>query len=82
MFAPILITFAAFLMRVFNLSTPKGLVFDEVYYVDGARDDLKYGGSGVTNTEIVVSNEELHGYAAQTTLRLPPLATIWLELQI
>jgi 1,4-alpha-glucan branching enzyme len=45
-------------------------------------DDLKYGGSGVTNTEIVVSNEGLHGYAAQTTLRLPPLATIWLELQI
>jgi dolichyl-phosphate-mannose-protein mannosyltransferase len=43
MFAPILITFAAFLMRVFNLSTPKGLVFDEVYYVDGARDYLKYG---------------------------------------
>ena len=30
-------------MRVFNLSTPKGLVFDEVYYVDGARDYLKYG---------------------------------------
>lgn len=30
-------------MRLFNLSIPKGLVFDEVYYVDGARDYLKYG---------------------------------------
>ena len=30
-------------MRIFNLGTPKGLVFDEIYYVDGARDYLKYG---------------------------------------
>lgn len=33
----------AFVLRIFNLGTPKGLVFDEVYYVDGARDYLKYG---------------------------------------
>ena len=26
-----------------HLGTPKGFVFDEVYYVDGARDYLKYG---------------------------------------
>lgn len=37
-------------------------------------DDLKYGGSGVTNTEIKVG-EDCH-----TTLRIPPMATIWLEL--
>ena len=37
------ITFLAFLLRIFHLSTPKGLVFDEIYYVDGARDYLKYG---------------------------------------
>jgi dolichyl-phosphate-mannose--protein O-mannosyl transferase len=43
MFAPILVTFAAFLMRFFNLGNPKGLVFDEVYYVNGAREFLKYG---------------------------------------
>lgn len=30
-------------MRIFNLGTPKGLVFDEIYYVDGARDYLKNG---------------------------------------
>ena len=41
--APILIAIAAFLVRIFNLGSPKGLVFDEVYYVDGARDLLKYG---------------------------------------
>ena len=43
MFPSMVITFLAFLIRIFNLSTPKGLVFDEIYYVDGARDYLKYG---------------------------------------
>ena len=43
MFPALAITFVAFLLRVFNLSIPKGLVFDELYYVDGARDYLKYG---------------------------------------
>jgi len=41
--APILIAIGAFFLRVINLATPKGFVFDEVYYVDGARDLLKYG---------------------------------------
>lgn len=43
MFGTLVITFIAFLMRIFQLANPKGLVFDEVYYVDGARDYLKYG---------------------------------------
>jgi len=43
MFPALVITFMALFLRVFNLSTPKGLVFDELYYVDGARDYLKYG---------------------------------------
>ena len=30
------------LLRLWNLNSPKGFVFDEVYYVDGARDYLKY----------------------------------------
>jgi dolichyl-phosphate-mannose--protein O-mannosyl transferase len=30
-------------LRLFNLGTPKGFVFDEVYYVDGARDYLAHG---------------------------------------
>jgi dolichyl-phosphate-mannose--protein O-mannosyl transferase len=33
----------ALLLRLLNLGTPKGFIFDEVYYVDGARDYLKYG---------------------------------------
>ena len=32
-----------FLLRIINLGLPKGLIFDEVYYVDGARDFLAYG---------------------------------------
>lgn len=41
--APILIAIGAFFLRVINLGNPKGFVFDEVYYVDGARDFLRYG---------------------------------------
>ena len=41
--APVLIAIAAFFLRVINLGNPKGFVFDEVYYVDGARDFLEYG---------------------------------------
>lgn len=41
--APILISIVAFLLRVINLGNPKGFVFDEVYYVNGAQDLLKYG---------------------------------------
>lgn len=41
--APLVIAIASFVLRIFNLGSPKGFIFDEVYYVDGARDLLKYG---------------------------------------
>ena len=41
--APILIAIASFVLRIFNLGLPKGFIFDEIYYVDGARDLMKYG---------------------------------------
>lgn len=41
--APILIALASFVLRITNLGSTKGFIFDEVYYVDGARDLLKYG---------------------------------------
>ena len=34
---------AALFLRLFRLSTPNKLIFDEIYYVDGARDLLKFG---------------------------------------
>jgi dolichyl-phosphate-mannose--protein O-mannosyl transferase len=37
------ITLVSLAMRLFHLGTPKGFVFDEVYYVDGARDYLAHG---------------------------------------
>jgi dolichyl-phosphate-mannose-protein mannosyltransferase len=37
------ITLISLTLRLFNLGTPKGFVFDEVYYVDGARDFLAHG---------------------------------------
>lgn len=41
--APLLIAILSFWLRIWHLTTPKGSVFDEVYYVDGARDFLHYG---------------------------------------
>jgi dolichyl-phosphate-mannose-protein mannosyltransferase len=41
--APLLIALASFLLRLWNLASIKTFIFDEVYYVDGARDLLKYG---------------------------------------
>lgn len=34
---------AALFLRLFRLGTPNKLIFDEIYYVDGARDFLKFG---------------------------------------
>ena len=50
--APLIIAIAAFLLRIINLGSTKGYIFDEVYYVDGARDLLKYG------VEVTGSNSE------------------------
>ena len=53
--APILIALASFVLRIINLGLPKGFIFDEVYYVDGARDLLKYGVEiDGTNPEFIV----------------------------
>ena len=41
--APLLIALASFVLRLFNLSSPKGFIFDELYYVDGAQDFLNFG---------------------------------------
>ena len=41
--APVIIAIASFVLRLFNLGSPKGLIFDELYYVDGARDLLNFG---------------------------------------
>ena len=42
-YAIYLISLIAFGMRLFHLGQPKGFIFDELYYVNGAQDYLKYG---------------------------------------
>lgn len=41
--AIVVIATAALLLRLFNIASINSLIFDEVYYVDGARDLLAYG---------------------------------------
>ncbi len=41
--APLGIALLSLILRLVNLGHPKGFVFDEVYYVDGARDYLAHG---------------------------------------
>lgn len=41
--APVVIALISLVLRVVNLDSIKSFIFDEVYYVDGARDLLKYG---------------------------------------
>ena len=41
--APIVIALISLALRVINLGSIKSFIFDEVYYVDGAHDLLKYG---------------------------------------
>ena len=43
-------------------------------------DSVEFGGSGVTNSVIEARAQEQDGFAATATLRVPPLATIWLSL--
>ncbi|MTA20867.1 MAG: phospholipid carrier-dependent glycosyltransferase, partial [Actinobacteria bacterium] len=41
--APLVIAITSLLLRLFNIASIKTFIFDEVYYVDGARDLLAYG---------------------------------------
>jgi dolichyl-phosphate-mannose-protein mannosyltransferase len=41
--ATVVIAAASLLLRLFNIASIKTFIFDEVYYVDGARDLLAYG---------------------------------------
>lgn len=43
-------------------------------------DDLKYGGSGVINSEIKIEQRQHMGFESSAIIRLAPLATIWLKL--
>ena len=43
-------------------------------------DDIKYGGSGVINSEIKIEQRQHRGYETSALIRLAPLATIYLKL--
>ena len=43
-------------------------------------DEMKFGGSGVTNNSLVSTSEEHRGFAHSVVMRVPPLATVWLAL--
>ena len=55
----------------YSLPLPISATWHEVINTD----DLNFGGSGITNGEIISSGQN----GNQITLRIPPLATIWLQ---
>ena len=42
-------------------------------------DDMKFGGSGVTNKLLISTPEEHRGFANSVVMRVPPLATVWIS---
>ena len=42
-------------------------------------DDMKFGGSGVTNKLLNSTPEEHRGFANSVVMRVPPLATVWIS---
>ena len=64
--------FSPMLHNSYTMSFPQSGTWKEVMNTD----DISYGGSGVLNTPIHADD----GSGNRVTLRIPPLATIWLEL--
>ncbi|MFM8843378.1 MAG: 1,4-alpha-glucan branching protein GlgB [Actinomycetota bacterium] len=60
----------------YRLPLPVAGTWNEVINTD----DMKYGGSGVTNQSLLSVNEEHRGFAQSLVMRVPPLATVWLQL--
>ena len=44
-------------------------------------DDLRFGGSGVTNSTIEVRHEEARGLPQSALVRVPPLGTVWFAIK-
>ena len=42
-------------------------------------DELKFGGSGVVNKQLVSTHEAHKGFEHSVVMRVPPLATVWLK---
>ena len=42
-------------------------------------DDMKFGGSGVTNKSLISAPEEHRGFTHSVVMRVPPLATVWIS---
>jgi 1,4-alpha-glucan branching enzyme len=60
----------------YKIGLPKGGQWREVLNTDAER----FGGSGVTSGEVVkTESTELHGQPYSASLKLPPLAVIWLR---
>ncbi|MTI13922.1 1,4-alpha-glucan branching protein GlgB [Sansalvadorimonas verongulae] len=60
----------------YSVGVPQAGTWKEMLNTDGEC----YGGSGVTNPDVIVSNDEpLHGHPFSLRLTLPPLATLYLS---
>ena len=57
----------------FRLALPKTGNWREVMNTD----ELRYGGSGVVNTEVKTLTEPANGFENSALVRIPPLGTVW-----
>jgi len=61
--------------ETYSLPLPQSGKWVEILNTDNSR----LGGSGVSNASIDAVNEGQNGFPAHATLRVPPLATIWIK---
>ncbi len=60
----------------YSIGVPQSGVYDEVFNSD----DLRYGGSGVTNGHLIQTQQEkIHGCNQSVSLSLPPMGVIYLK---
>jgi len=59
----------------YHLPIPQIGIWSEVLNTD----DLRYGGSGVVNSQVTVLQREHRGFDSSAMIRLGPLATLWLK---
>ncbi len=63
--------------EIYDIGVPYYADYEEVFNSD----DVKYGGTGVTNGTVTAKEEPMHGEQYRVTLDLPPMAVLYFEIR-